>query len=324
MKNTKEKRNKFVRFYNVYYICKSCINAIENVRIREVRNSNNNSLNGYRILEWNECRKILPELEKISSLKKYVNNVCNSLSFIAFEQVIPEITIESYKKFKEAFEKLAISVKTIINLYESMELGKTDSGIDVKIPSCDSLKEYMDYLKEIDFIFTQCPYLQCDKEQIKFKNVDVGSQWLNFMVISTSSFYILNNLAKLIERAIAMKSYLKTIRQQDEILKSMQVKNEVASETLDVFKTMKRITMEGYVKELESELGELKDGEERGKVEKSLEKLAELIDKGVEIYSSIETPNEVKALFPMSENNVLLPDNIIKLLEEKSGENKEE
>ena len=104
----------------------------------------------------------------------------------------------------------------------------------------------------------------------------------------------------------------------------MQVKNEVASETLDVFKTMKRITMEGYVKELESELGELKDGEERGKVEKSLEKLAELIDKGVEIYSSIETPNEVKALFPMSENNVLLPDNIIKLLEEKSGENKEE
>lgn len=323
MKNTKEKRNVFVRFYNVYFICKSYIGTINNVHIREMRNANG-VLTGYRILNWSECKKVLPDIAQITSIKPVINNVCNVLDFVAIEQEHPETSIDTGRKFRDAFEKLRISMNAIINLYESMELGKNDCGIDVKIPSCDSLKEYMEYLKEIDFVFTQCPYLQCDKEQIKFKNVDVGSQWLNFMVISTSSFYILNNLAKLIERAIAMKSYLKTIRQQDEILKSMQVKNEVASETLDVFKTMKRITMEGYVKELESELGELKDGEERGKVEKSLEKLAELIDKGVEIYSSIETPNEVKALFPMSENNVLLPDNIVKLLEEKSGENKEE
>lgn len=312
-----------MKFYNIYYICKSCANAINNVRIRELRSSNS-TLNGYRVLDWGECKKVLPELEKISSLKKYVNSVCSTLNFVAFDQTAPEISIESYKNFKEAFGKLSIAVNTIINLYESMEIRKSDCGIDVKIPNCDSLKEYMDYLKEIDFVFTQCPYLQCDKEQIKFRNVDVGSQWLNFIVGSAGGFYILNNLAKLIERAIAMKSYLKTIKQQDEMLKTMQLKNEVTLETLEAFKTMKRITMEGYVKELESELGELKDGEERGKVEKSLEKLAELIDKGVEIYSSIETPNEVKALFPMGENNVLLPDNIVKLLEEKSGENKEE
>lgn len=313
-----------MKFYNIYYICKSCIEKIENVLIKEIRNSSNNALNGYRIWYWNDCKTILPELERISSLQKYVNNVCKTMNFYALEQSAPELSVEAYKRFKEEFGKLETAVNTIIDLYEMMELGKTDCGIDVKIPSCDSLKEYMDYLKEIDFVFTQCPYLQCDKEQIKFRNVDVGSQWLKFIVGSAGGFYILNNLAKLIERAIAMKSYLKTIRQQDEMLKTMQLKNEVTTETIDAFKTMKRITMEGYVKELESELGELKDGEERGKVEKSLEKLAELIDKGVEIYSSIETPNEVKALFPMSENNVLLSDNIVKLLEEKSEESKEE
>ena len=61
----------------------------------------------------------------------------------------------------------------------------------------------------------------------------------------------------------------------------------------------------------------MKDGEERGKVEKTLEKMVLLIDKGVEIYSSIETTNEVKALFPTNENNPILPDNIVKLLEKK-------
>ena len=36
----------------------------------------------------------------------------------------------------------------IIDLYELLELGGSSAGIDVKIPKCDSLKEYMDYLKE--------------------------------------------------------------------------------------------------------------------------------------------------------------------------------
>ena len=115
----------------------------------------------------------------------------------------------------------------------------------------------------------------------------------------------------MVERAIAMKSYLVTIRQQEEMLTTMKLKNEIAEETIDAFKTMKRMTMDGYIKDIESEMGELKDGEERGKVEKSLEKIGALIDKGVEIYSSIEAPNEIKALFPMSENNVLLPDNLV-------------
>ena len=101
------------------------------------------------------------------------------------------------------------------------------------------------------------------------------------------------------------------------MLETMRLKNEATNETIDVFKKMKRMVMDGYVNDLESEIGELSNGEERGKVEKSLEKLSLLIDKGVEIYSSIDTPNEVKVLFPTNKDNLILPDNIIKLLEKK-------
>lgn len=88
---------------------------------------------------------------------------------------------------------------------------------------------------------------------------------------------------------------------------------------------MKQKVLNDSVSDLESELGELQDGEERGKVEKTLEKMVMLMDKGVEIYSSIETPNKIKVLFPETKDNPILPDNLVKLLEKKEDtENKKE
>lgn len=312
--NTKEKR--LMRLYNMYYICKKCLPEIENVSIVELRNGNN-SLAGFRIRNWRDCKNVMQELKKISFMEKYVDKVCVTLDFVAIAQINPEVTIDEGRKFKSEFLEFKAVVKSIVELYESLELGESSSGIDVKIPKCESLKEYMDYLKEIDFIFTQCPYLLSDEEEIKFKNVDVGSQWLTFVLVTAGTFGVLNNLAKIIEKAVAIKSHLTLLKQQEEMLETMKLKNEATQETLDVFKKMKSVVMEDAVNDLEAELGELQDGEERGKVGKTLEKLCILMDKGVEIYSSIETPNEVKALFPMSDNNPILPDNIVKLLEKK-------
>ena len=300
-----------MRLYNMYYICKKCLPEVENISITEL------SKGGNRINDWGKCRNVLLELKKLKCMEGYVDNLCDTLSPLVIDKDTPDVTDAVVNDFINALEDLKVAMNIIILLYQSLELGESSSGIDVKIPKCESLKEYMDYLREIDFIFTQCPFLVSDEEEIKFRNVDVGSQWLTFALVTAGTFVILNNLAKIVEKAIAIKSHLQLLKQQEEMLETMKLKNEATQETLDVFKKMKRIAMEEAVNGLESELGELKDGEERGKVEKTLEKLCLLMDKGVEIYSSIETPNEVKALFPMSDNNPILPDNIVKLLEKK-------
>ena len=74
-------------------------------------------------------------------------------------------------------------------------------------------------------MFTQCPYLLHEKEQIKFNNVYVGSQWLAFAVTGvTGSFCILNNFAKLVQKVNAIKSNILVYGQQEEMLKEMQLK----------------------------------------------------------------------------------------------------
>lgn len=136
----------------------------------------------------------------------------------------------------------------------------------------------------------------------------------------SASFVILNNLATLMNKAVALMSNKKVLDMQEETYKTMQLKNEITQETIDAFKKMKEITYKSYVDELQDELGELKDGDEEGRVSKSLEKLANLIDKGIEIHTSIETPKEIKVLFPFVETQQTLPDGLLKYLEDKSSQ----
>ena len=69
---------------------------------------------------------------------------------------------------------------------------------------------------------------------------------------------------------------------------------------------------------LENEISPLEDGDQRGRLEKSLEKLCNLLDKGVEIYASIDSPNDVQVLFPTLNEQERLPETILKYLEDKN------
>lgn len=167
-----------------------------------------------------------------------------------------------------------------------------------------------------------------ENEEIKYTGTDVGSDWITYSIIVTgtvsASFVILNNLASIINKAISLMSNKKILDMQEETYKSMQLKNKITQEIIDAFEEMKKITYKKYVDELQDELGKLENGEEEGKVSKSLEKLANLIDMGVEIQTSIETPKEIKELFPFKEPQQSLPDNLLKYIEDKASQNENE
>ncbi len=320
MENTKERRIGIMRLHNIFYVCKSCLPSIEEACITNVKNNEE----FVRVRGWKECKRALDVLKRIDCFKEEIEDLYNLIDWQVGREYI-NLPSDQKDDFVRKILTIKSSVKAMVKLCDMMEIGGAESGIDVKIPKCESLKEYMGYLKEIDFIFTQCPYLLHEKEEIKFNTVDVGSQWLVFAVAgATGAFYILNNLAKLIHEAVKYKSNILICKQQEEALKEMQQKNEVMQETIDAFKKLNQVTTNKYMGELESELGELPNSEEQDKVKRTIEKLVFLMDKGVEIYSSIETPKEIKVLFPFEKDTAILPDNVLKLIEEKNlGEEEE-
>lgn len=200
-----------------------------------------------------------------------------------------------------------------------MDLKEGGNGIDIKMPPCDSLSDYISYLKDIDFVFTQCPFLQCEGEILRFESVDVGSNWLKLTIATATTCMLLNNIASMIDKTLVLHSHYVSIQQQEEQLKSIQLKNELSKEQIETFNLLRNSYMNDAILLLESDLGELSDPEERDKAKRSLEKLEQLLDKGCEIYATLDSPEEVQLLFPEIQSNLELSDNIIKYLEDKGN-----
>lgn len=206
---------------------------------------------------------------------------------------------------------------TIIELYENMNIKNGEKGLDIKLPPCDNLKVYISYLKDIDFIFSQCPFLQCESEILKFGSVDVGSNWIKLTLATASTCMILNNTAVLMDKALILRSHYISIEQQEETLKSIQLKNELTSAQIETFNLLRKTYMNTAISLLENDIGKLDNPEERDKAERSLEKLELLLERGCEIYATLDAPEEIQALFPEIQGNLELPDNIMNYLEDK-------
>lgn len=307
--------NQKMKLYNTYRLCKQYIEFFEKDNLSKQIFNNNNVI--YKTDNWFEFKDKLKTIRKIPVLMDFVDSYFNEIPVFVCDKNIFELPASTANSLNSIKFHICNRMETIIDLYEGMNIGNGGNGIDIKIPPCDDLKDYISYLKDIDFIFTQCPFLQCANEILKFESVDVGSNWIKFIVASASTCLILNNVASLVDKALILKSHYISIQQQEEDLKSIQIKNELTKEQVETFNLLRSAYMNTAVTSLEDHFGKLDNPEERDKAERALEKLELLLEKGCEIYATLDSPEETQALFPEIQGNLELPDNIMKYLDTK-------
>lgn len=120
----------------------------------------------------------------------------------------------------------------------------------------------------------------------------------------------------MIDKVIQIRSHIITCKQQEEQYRSMQLKNEQIADLLKIHKAVRDKLLEKSLAQLAEEISPLdNEGVERTKL--CLNRLAEWMSKGMEIYSSIDTPSEVKALFPTETQQKLSVEDL-KLLSDPS------
>ena len=306
-----------MKLYNVYRLCKQNIEYFSKPNL--TRLTEERTPVTYKMENWAEFKGELEKIRKIPILKNYADDYFNTIPVFVFDKEVIEVSTATATRLDAIKKSICDRMETVINLYEGMNLSKGGNGIDVKMPPCEYLSDYISYLKDIDFIFSQCPFLQCENEVLKFESVDVGSNWLKLTIAATSACVILNNTAALIDKALILRSHYNSIKQQEEILKSQQNKNELSKEIAESYKLLYDTYMNTAISMLENDLGELQNPEERDKAERALEKLVDLLDKGCEIYATLDAPAEIQTLFPEIQGNLELPDTIMKYIEDKDA-----
>ena len=306
-----------MRLYGMYYTCKKHIEYVKNMKVTNKKTAREAT---WSIKSWAERSKVLNELAKMKPLRTPAREVYEAIPVVYRDQDEFDISGTVKDRFVAARGKLIVAMETVIDMYETINPKKVideDYGFDIKMPEFDDLGEFSKCMEDLDFVMKQCPYLNDKDGQIKYGSIDVGSTWLTFIIVGVGATTVMTNLAKIVDIAIKIKSHITTVKMQEEALRSVEIRDEIAAEVLDAYKKANRILTQNSVAELERELGELKDGEEKDKAGKTLEKLGYWMDKGMQIYSSIDAPVEIKDVFPLQQETNFLSDDLIKLLENK-------
>lgn len=137
-----------MKLYNVYRLCKQNLYIIESATAKKDEKSGL-----FVISTWPVVQDHFELIKKIPSFKDCINDYISSVPVLVREHVSPQIDSSTAQKLNTKLNRIVFKMNTIIELYEGMGLEETSNGLDIKLPPCDNLKNYISYLKDIDFIF---------------------------------------------------------------------------------------------------------------------------------------------------------------------------
>lgn len=304
-----------MRLYTIYKICKENIGSLkmENFSLK-YENSNSNLY----VQNWNQTYATLKNIYVIEGFQDTIDNILNE---IPVECKYKDSWMLDYSKrnTRSRVEALRNKMQGIIDVYESFGYTQEEIGIDIKMPEGD-FGDFVDNIKTLEYIFMQCPTLKIEDGSIKFNNVDVGSTWLTFFIVGAGAIALVTNIATLVDKAIIIRSHRLQTKQQEEQLRTLELANDVVEDIKKNYKVISDAYMKKALDELQTEDIIYKDGEERDKTKMALERMIELLDKGMEIYSSIDAPKEIQTLFPPLEAQKLITEDEMKMLSMKDKE----
>lgn len=314
-----------MKLRNIYLVCRDNIDDLQSLSTQDISLSGRM---GKRVSGWLATSQALSKIKEIEFLNEKVENLINAIPEFFIRRDRFDILNEEWGRINTARNILVDRMQGIIELYEGMGLAEENKlGMDIKLPKFRDFSEYASYISDLNFIFTKCPFLQTENENMQFANVDVGSTWLTFFVVGSASILtgsiFLNNLAAFVDKCIIIRSHYLTTKKQKqdlEIKEKDEKKREIISGYLD---NMYKGEVEKAIRELEDVTGcpvENSDGDEYRRIERCFDLMGKLIEQGLKISASIDAPSEVQALFQPLEMKYLSIGETQKLLEE-NGKN---
>lgn len=278
----------------IYAICKENYNFIQEIRIEEISKYEYKLSNAENILE------VIGLLEST----KYFDGPLDYFKKIIITFDGGKIsTNSSYKsKFNEIQERLLLAMNFVIKTYESVKKHEEIMpGLDIRLPINENFTEFRKNIDDLEFVLTKCPFFQNDTENLRFKSVDQGSVLLTFVVTSVgilSVSVLLNNIAAFIDKCLIIRSHYLTIQEQKRMIERSNMEQKAKEEIINALDKTYKILVDEGIRELAETLNyKIKDGDEMGRTEQAVERLNNLIERGMQIYATFGTPEETKALF---------------------------
>ena len=275
------------------------------------------SITYYKLSNAESVRRLLHDLDPITSFSENIEEIRKTS--VGFTQPTVDINLDPRGKsiLQIEYQKLFNKVITITELFKSLNYSQTENGLDIKMPSQLSLSDFSKCTKDLNTIFSTCPLFSKTENTITLSAVDVGSIWLSFVIGGAAIATVLNMVAALVDKALIIRSHYLTTKEQVEKVRCLKLGNDMIERMQKDFETVGDKLIETNSEELCNQY-DIKAPEDIERMKNSLNLLTNWMNKGMEIYASIKSPDEVKCVFPPIETQLLSIDKIALLGEQKS------
>lgn len=289
-----------MRLTYMYYLIKKNYEDLRNLKltIESERIAGANLPYGL-VYNWLMAKRALQKIANIPVFQDFANDILNNEYFqhdsdnFRIPTGLCRNLIPEYTAFLERLQGA-------LQFYEATSNKAVNIGFDIKLPPTKDFSKLSKDIELINRILSQCPYLKADGETIEVESVDIGSIWFKFAVGAVSTSIILSNLASVVDKCVKIKSHMITCKQQEEQYRTLNLENTILENLIDANKTATDALIKRASEELQQNLGKLPP-EDAERLNMTLKDLSELMSKGLEIYASIDTPDEIKDLFPTSD-----------------------
>lgn len=297
-----------MRMKYMYHILKSNYETLQSLKMRnDPYKVGVTTYNRGKVENWETARVALTNVSSIPTMKDFCSSIIDNPYFSKVDDSFT-IPYEVYQDLSPKYNVFLEQVKGIIEFCEISGFSVVENGFDIKMPETESFDDFAQNIDMFNKAINQCPYLNIDNEKIILKKTDIGSIWFEFCIITAGSAIFLSNLAKIVDKCIKIKSHYVTVKQQEENYRQAKLKNDLLANIIEANKLVADSLLEKCVEELKNEIPDtklVKDDAERVKF--SIETLSKLMEKGLEIYASIDAPSEVRDIFPTSDEMSFIP-----------------
>lgn len=299
-----------MRLHKVYTICKKnqeVSNKLSEENLK--RDSKYIEIQNFGFIE-----EALDEIGTIPFLKKYVENV-NSI-FIGDKKNI--VTDEQMIKFKVMLDDLDIRLNSIIQLCEYFEFGMDKTGFDLKLPSVNDFSSIAECVTDFNFILNQFPAFNLEGAKIQFEKVDMGSTWIEFVVTGVSAISLLNLVADFVNTCVKIWHDILVCKELEKNSKKLGLEEEVIQTMVQAHKKLIDMEMNNYAKN--SGINKKYTPEDYDRAALCFDKMVRLLDKGIEIHSSIADNKQDKQVqFPKADDWERISNQILRLISAKDN-----
>jgi hypothetical protein len=267
----------------------------------DVTEEHANNARYYIIKNWDQVLAALDRLREFNFVKNELEQLFNL--GIHFQTPSQQLKADQsqYNQFKARFDKIKSTIKETIEIISEFFPDDIEDQLNIKLPENVSLSEFSKITDDLDYIFNKCEVISGlnDRKEVRTRKVDSGSIWL-IIFISHAAVSLIGKLCSIVFGICQQRIETQKGIQQVRVLKSgANVVEALEKELEEKIKEQYREGAERFIRD--NNIKTQNGSEEINSLSFGIEKLANLFFHGVEIYSSLEAPKDVKNSFPQQE-----------------------